>query len=160
MGFFSWPQNLLGERFRAAQGRRIGRKWSLGTIYDGSMRWPDRLAICAENDRSTSGESVEQMWRADTPQNPSGASYRTTTKNTQNQLLRSFFTVLDLILIWSISAPTESICDSDGVFRTYSASSVDCAWFWVPAKWSGRGCHLDTSNLQKKSCFFWKARTR
>ena len=47
---------------RAAQTSPIDRVWNVGTIYDGSMmRWTDRGAIGAENDRSTSGEPAEQM---------------------------------------------------------------------------------------------------
>ena len=47
---------------RAAQTSPIDRVWNVGTIYDGSMmRWTDRVAIGAENDRSTSGEPAEQM---------------------------------------------------------------------------------------------------
>ena len=47
---------------RAAQTSPIDRVWNVGTIYDGSMmRWTDRVAIGAENDRSTSDETVEQM---------------------------------------------------------------------------------------------------
>ena len=47
---------------RAPQTSPIDRKWKVELIYDGFMlRWLDRLAIGAENDRSTSGEPVEQM---------------------------------------------------------------------------------------------------
>ena len=47
---------------RAAQTLPIDRKWKVELIYDGFMlRWPDRLAIGAENDRSTSDEAVEQI---------------------------------------------------------------------------------------------------
>ena len=47
---------------RAPQTSPIDRKWKVELIYDGFMlRWLDRLAIGAENDRSTSNETVEQM---------------------------------------------------------------------------------------------------
>ena len=59
---------------RPAQTSPIDRKWKVELIYDGFMlRWLDRLAIGAENGRSTSQELVEQIRRADPPQNPSGS---------------------------------------------------------------------------------------
>ena len=70
--FFRVPQKVLEMCPRPAQTSPIDRKWKVELIYDGFMlRWLDRLAIGAENDRSTSDEAVEQIWRADTPQNPS-----------------------------------------------------------------------------------------
>ena len=55
-------QKVLEMCPRAPQTSPIDRKWKVELIYDGFMlRWLDRLAIGAENDRSTSGEPVEQM---------------------------------------------------------------------------------------------------
>ena len=59
---FFLPQKVLEMCPRAAQTSPIDRVWNVGTIYDGSMmRWTDRVAIGAENDRSTSDEPAEQM---------------------------------------------------------------------------------------------------
>ena len=56
------PQKVLEMCPRAAQTSPIDRGWNVGTKYDGFMlRWLDRLAIGAENDRSTSDEAVEQI---------------------------------------------------------------------------------------------------
>ena len=55
-------QTVLELCSRAAQTSPIDRKWKVELIYDGFMlRWLDRLAIGAENDRSTSDEAVEQI---------------------------------------------------------------------------------------------------
>ena len=66
---------------RAAQTSPIDRIWNVGTIYDGSMmRWTDRVAIGAENDRSTSGEPAEQIWGAGSAQDASETLYRLTVR--------------------------------------------------------------------------------
>ena len=56
------PQKVLEMCPRVAQTSLIDRVWNVGTIYDGIMLWwTDRIAIGAENDRSTSGEPAERM---------------------------------------------------------------------------------------------------
>ena len=71
------PQNVLEMCRRAAQTSPIDRVWNVGSIYDGIMLlWLDRLAIGASNDRSASGELVEQMRRAGAPKDCSETLYR------------------------------------------------------------------------------------
>ena len=62
MNFSRMPQKVWEMCRRAAQTSPIDRVWSVGSIYDGIMvRGTDRLAVGVTDDRSTSGELVEQM---------------------------------------------------------------------------------------------------
>ena len=89
---FLGGQKVLEMCPRAAQTSPIDRIWNVGTIYDGSMmRWTDRVAIGAENDRSTSGEPAEQMRSAEKPQNPSGAPAEPPYEKHPKSTLREIF---------------------------------------------------------------------
>ena len=78
-------QKVLEMCPRAPQTSPIDRKWKVELIYDGFMlRWLDRLAIGAENDRSTSQEPVERFWRPASAQNASETLYRYTVRLSPN----------------------------------------------------------------------------